>query len=63
MGTPWRAVACDESAETLAWRAVSILDTMYQSIDTNKPIPPHLLNSIVNFEQCVELVWVSCFHV
>ncbi|KAJ7362809.1 hypothetical protein DFH08DRAFT_326926 [Mycena albidolilacea] len=48
-----RAAACDENAEILIWRAVAILDTMYQSIDTNAPIPSHLLNGMVQFEQLI----------
>ncbi|KAJ7789432.1 hypothetical protein B0H14DRAFT_2944596 [Mycena olivaceomarginata] len=48
-----RAAACDENAEILIWRAVAILDTMYQSIDANAPIPSHLLNGMVQFEQLI----------
>jgi hypothetical protein len=54
--SPQRAAACDENAEILIWRAVAILDTMYQSIDANVPIPSHLLNGMVQFEQCANIL-------
>ncbi|KAJ7686298.1 hypothetical protein B0H17DRAFT_1072228 [Mycena rosella] len=48
-----RIAASDADAGRLAWRAVTILDAIYNSIDAQKSdaIPPHLLNNVVQFEQ------------
>jgi len=48
-----RVAASSEDAKALAWRAVTILDIIYQSVDANNEIPSHLLHSIVQFEQLV----------
>jgi hypothetical protein len=48
-------------AEALAWRAIAILDEMYNSVGTRSPdtIPPHLLHSIARFEQSVPQLALS----
>ncbi|KAJ7863438.1 hypothetical protein B0H14DRAFT_468173 [Mycena olivaceomarginata] len=47
-----RMAASDANAEALTWRAFTILETIHNSIDSNKTVPPpHLLHSIVQFEQ------------
>ncbi|KAJ7273778.1 hypothetical protein C8J57DRAFT_1714847 [Mycena rebaudengoi] len=46
-----RIAASDANAEALAWRAFIILETILNSIDSNKPVPPHLRHSIEQFEQ------------
>ncbi|KAJ7115362.1 hypothetical protein C8R44DRAFT_880666 [Mycena epipterygia] len=51
-----RVAESDTNAETLAWRAVTILDTIYNSVDMTDPnakIPPQLLHNILQFEQLV----------
>ncbi|KAJ7652666.1 hypothetical protein DFH06DRAFT_1205406 [Mycena polygramma] len=49
-----RVAASDANAQALAWRAVVIIDTMYNSIDTDKPIPAHLLSIITEFEKLLD---------
>ncbi|KAJ7082487.1 hypothetical protein C8R44DRAFT_823015 [Mycena epipterygia] len=49
-----RVAASDTNAETLAWRAVTILDTIYNSVDATDPnakVPPQLLHHLLQFEQ------------
>ncbi|KAJ6497629.1 hypothetical protein C8R45DRAFT_1093978 [Mycena sanguinolenta] len=48
-----RVTACDESAETLTWRAVAILDTIYHAVDANDTITPHFLDGILQFEKLI----------
>ncbi|KAJ7929741.1 hypothetical protein B0H13DRAFT_1963768 [Mycena leptocephala] len=48
---PLRIAASDSNAEALTWRAFTILETLHNAIDLNKPAPPHLLRSIEQFEQ------------
>jgi hypothetical protein len=48
--------ASDANAEALTWRAFTILETIHNSIDLNKTVPPpHLLHSMVQFEQYVPI--------
>jgi hypothetical protein len=48
-----RVSASDENAEALAWRAVTILDTIYNSVNPTDPghVPPQLLRNIEQFER------------
>ncbi|KAJ7788639.1 hypothetical protein B0H13DRAFT_2174339, partial [Mycena leptocephala] len=46
-----RIATSDANAEALTWRAFTILETIHNAIDSNKPVPPHLLRSIEQFEQ------------
>ncbi|KAF7367822.1 hypothetical protein MSAN_00846600 [Mycena sanguinolenta] len=49
-----RLAACDENAEMLAWRSVTILDTIYHSIDPDAhTIPVHFLDGILQFEKVI----------
>ncbi|KAJ6505401.1 hypothetical protein C8R45DRAFT_923690 [Mycena sanguinolenta] len=49
-----RLSACNEDAEMLVWRSVTILDTIYQSMDPDtNPIPAHLLDGILRFETLI----------
>ncbi|KAJ7452578.1 hypothetical protein FB451DRAFT_1409264 [Mycena latifolia] len=47
-----RLAASNTDAGTLAWRAITILDTIYNSMDAKSPdaIPLHLVHHIVQFE-------------
>ncbi|KAJ7841104.1 hypothetical protein B0H14DRAFT_2587117 [Mycena olivaceomarginata] len=60
-GVAARVAASAADAEALAWRAVAILDEMYNSVDTRSPdtIPPHLLHSIARFEQSLPQLALS----
>ncbi|KAF7367823.1 hypothetical protein MSAN_00846700 [Mycena sanguinolenta] len=49
-----RLSACDENAEMLVWRSVTILDTIYSSIDPDThTIPAHFLHGILQFEKVI----------
>ncbi|KAK7007862.1 hypothetical protein R3P38DRAFT_2552402 [Favolaschia claudopus] len=48
-----RVAACDSKTEQLAFRAVTLLDTIYNSIPEQDTIPSHLLQSIAQFELVV----------
>ncbi|KAJ6542934.1 hypothetical protein B0H19DRAFT_1172454 [Mycena capillaripes] len=50
-----RVAASNVDAATLAWRAVAILDTIYNAVDIgpdlDAKVPPQLLQNILQFEQ------------
>ncbi|KAJ7450338.1 hypothetical protein FB451DRAFT_1285739 [Mycena latifolia] len=48
-----RVAAFDTDSETLAWRCIAMLDTIYTSIEGTSPdaLPPDMLHNIVQFEQ------------
>ncbi|KAF7367667.1 hypothetical protein MSAN_00830400 [Mycena sanguinolenta] len=49
-----RLAACDGNAEMLAWRSVTILDTIYRTIDPDiNAIPAHFLDGIQHFETLI----------
>ncbi|KAJ6611960.1 hypothetical protein B0H10DRAFT_2054175 [Mycena sp. CBHHK59/15] len=47
-----RVAALDEEAQKLAWRAITILDTIYNAVGDADPqsLSPHVLQSILDFE-------------
>ncbi|KAJ7661807.1 hypothetical protein B0H17DRAFT_1185126 [Mycena rosella] len=56
-----RVAVFDTNAEALVWRSITILDTIYNSVDGTNPglIPPHLLHNIVQFEQLLTEIAIA----
>ncbi|KAJ6603464.1 hypothetical protein DFH09DRAFT_394036 [Mycena vulgaris] len=56
-----RISASDANAEALAWRAVTILDTIYNSVNPTDPgnVPPQLLHNIEQFERLLTTIYTA----
>ncbi|KAK7021226.1 hypothetical protein R3P38DRAFT_2965842 [Favolaschia claudopus] len=54
-----RVAACDSKTEQLAFRAVTLLDTIYNAIPEQETIPSHLIPSIAQFELVVNEILVE----